>query len=131
VGVKRYNGQAYVLCGVSLEVTPLHWFRTNGDKWQSFADYYRSRKGIELADPRQPMAMANQSNMGPAAIVLPGIAVHALGTTLAQVDGAPPGVPLALGNCLFMPLDLCQLSGTFFKYTRTHRHTRTHVSRIV
>jgi hypothetical protein len=72
-------------------------------------DYYRQKKGIELSDPQQPMIMANQSNMGALANVLPGSV--SIPPEMSP-EGAPPGAALALGKCLFMPLELCQLSGT-------------------
>lgn len=114
-----YNDSAYVLCGVNTDITPQHWFCSADREWTSFAQYYRQKKGIELAHVQQPMVVANQCNVGALANILPGT-----GTIIPERSpaGAPPGVPLALGKCLFVPLELCTISGLTFEMSTTHVH---------
>jgi hypothetical protein len=80
-----YNHSAYVLCGVNTDITPQHWFCSTDREWTSFAQYYRHKKGIELAHAQQPMVVANQCNAGTLANVLPG--------TGTIIPGMPPPLP--------------------------------------
>jgi hypothetical protein len=77
----RYNDSAYVLCGVNTDITPQHWFCSADREWTSFAQYYRQKKGIELAHVQQPMVVANQCNVGALANILPGTGTIIPGTT--------------------------------------------------
>ena len=127
VAFTPYNNVAHVICDVDFASSPRNTFTLHTGDTKTLADYFTSKWNLPIQDLSQPLLVANHSDLGAAASILPTrlttpstaaepstTTLTTTTTTATQDNNTTTQHNLSGGRNMLLP-ELCEVTGVVYE----------------